>query len=109
MLLFPPANTMHYIKNEKLKKDRYLCIYGDDCTGAFIKITKDVTRGNGQPDIFQFQVKAGQTQPSLSSKITKTEDSALSSLKEKVRLRAEVLTHKHIVNDILLQNFTKDW
>lgn len=53
--------------------------------GAFIKINKKVTRGDALPEIFQFQVKSGlQVSMTMKSRVTKTEDSALASLREKV-------------------------
>ena len=53
--------------------------------GAFLKINKDVTRGDKLPEILQFQVKMGQS-TTFSSRVNKTEQAALASLKEKVKL-----------------------
>ncbi|XP_067934923.1 serine/threonine-protein phosphatase with EF-hands pef-1-like [Watersipora subatra] len=55
----------------------------DSNKGAFIKISKDVTRGNSLPEVFQFQVKLGQS-TTMSSKVNKTEHAALASLREKL-------------------------
>lgn len=59
------------------------------CAGAYLRITKEVTRGEEKPQIFQFQVKAGKPIEAISTQVTKTEDSALTSLKEKVSAKQD--------------------
>lgn len=60
-------------------------------TGAYLKISREVTKGNQLPQIIQFQVKAGQT-VAMSSKVAKTEESALASLKEKVNIKLHIFS-----------------
>jgi len=50
--------------------------------GAYIKVTKDVTRGDALPEIFPFQVTKATKVPS--KRTTQNERAALASLKEKV-------------------------
>ena len=54
--------------------------------GAYARVTKDVTRGDALPEIYQFQVRIGQMQATTASAaVGKTEEKAIASLKEKVR------------------------
>ena len=60
-------------------------------TGAYARVTKEVTRGDELPQIFQFQVKRRSKSITAGAKVANTEDKALKSLSEKVLCKHSAL------------------